>query len=98
MSRVAKAKQVPLIDYQAEILKRRPDDWDGALPKFKDTPGSEYEVPTLICRDGVHPSNPKAHQDFSQESLSRNGYLLRNYLTLLAYAEVIERLLPRASP
>ena len=47
---------MPLIDYQAEILKRRPDDWDGALPKFKDVPGSEYEVPTLIARDGVHPS------------------------------------------
>src|SRR5262245_30925141 len=61
--RVAKEKQVPLIDYQAEILKRRPDDWDGALPQFKDVPGSEYEVPTLVCRDGVHPSNPKVHQD-----------------------------------
>ena len=93
--RVAKSKQVPLIDYQAEILKRRPDDWDGALAKFKDTPGSEYEVPTLICRDGVHPSNPQAHQDFSQESLSRNGYLLRNYLTLLAYADVIDRVLAK---
>jgi lysophospholipase L1-like esterase len=86
--RVAKEKQVPLIDYHAEIMKRRPDDWDGALPKFKDVKG-EYEVPTLIARDGVHPSNPRAHQDFSQESLNKNGFLLRNYLTLMAYAEVI---------
>src|SRR5262245_48665571 len=95
LRRVAKAKQVPLIDYQAEILKRRPDDWDGALPKFKDTPGDEYEVPTLICRDGVHPSNPKAHQDFSEDGLARNGYLLRNKLTLMAYAEVIDRVLAK---
>lgn len=87
---VARAKKVPLIDYQAEILKRRPDDWDGSLPKFKGVKGSAYEVPTLIARDGVHPSYPKAHQDYSADSLSKNGYALRNYLTVLAYAEVIE--------
>jgi lysophospholipase L1-like esterase len=92
--RVAKDKQVPLIDYHAEILKRRPDDWDGTLPQFKDLKGSEYEVPTLIARDGVHPSNPRAHQDYSAESLRRNGYALRSYLTLLAYAEVIRQVLP----
>lgn len=92
--RVAAQKQVPLIDYHAEIHKRRPDDWDGALPKFKAIPGSEYEVPTLLARDGVHPSNPRAHQDFSPESLSRNGFALRNYLTLLAYAETIRKVLP----
>ncbi|MFO0964662.1 MAG: SGNH/GDSL hydrolase family protein [Gemmataceae bacterium] len=89
--RIAAAKQVPLIDYQAEVLKRRPDDWDGALPKFKETKGSEYDVPTLIARDGVHPSNPRAHADFSEDSLSKNGYALRSYLTLKAYAEVIEK-------
>jgi lysophospholipase L1-like esterase len=90
---VAKDKHVPLIDYQAEILKRRPDDWDGALPKFKDVKGSEYEVPTLIARDGVHPSFPKAHQDYSPDSLSKSGYSLRNYLTVVAYADVIRRVL-----
>src|SRR5262249_18058518 len=92
--RVAKEKKVPLIDYQAEILKRRPDDWDGALPKFKDVKGSEYEVPTLLARDGVHPSYPKAYRDYSEESLSRSGYVLRNYLTVLAYADVIRKVLP----
>jgi len=93
--RVAEAKKVPLIDYQAEILKRRPEDWDGSLAKFKDTPGSEYEVPTLIGRDGVHPSNPQAHRDLTDESLSRNGYLLRSYVTLLAYADVIKLVLSK---
>jgi formylglycine-generating enzyme required for sulfatase activity len=96
--RVAKEKRVPLIDYQAEILRLRPDDWDGTLPQFKDVPGNEYEAPTLISRDGVHPSNPQAHKDFSAESLKRNGFLLRNYLTLLAYSQVIERVLPKSSP
>jgi len=90
---VAKEKKVPVIDYHAEILKRRPDDWDGTLPKFKDVQGNEYEVPTLIAKDGVHPSNSKLHQDFSDESLSKNGFALRNYLTVMAYADVIRQVL-----
>src|SRR5262245_39870247 len=94
--RVAKAKKVPLIDYHAEVLKRRPNDWDGALPKFKDVKGSEYEVPTLISRDGVHPSNPQAHNDYSDESLNKNGYALRSYLTLMTYADVVREVLRAA--
>ena len=86
---------MPLIDFQAEILNRRPDDWDGAMPKFKDVKGSEYEVPTLIARDGVHPSFPKAHQDYSADSLSKSGYALRNYLTVMAYADVVNRVLKK---
>jgi hypothetical protein len=93
--RVARDKKVPLIDYQAEILKRRPDDWDGTLPRFAEFK-DVYEVPTLISRDGVHPSNPRAFRDFSDDSLSKNGFLLRNYLTLLAYAQVIEQVLSPA--
>lgn len=92
--RIARRKAVPLVDYQAAILQRRPDDWDGGLPKFKHIPGGEYEVPTLIARDGVHPSNPRAYQDYSAESLKHNGYALRNYLTLLVYADVIRKVLP----
>jgi lysophospholipase L1-like esterase len=98
LRRVAKEKKTPLIDYHAEILKRRPDDWDGALPKFKDVKGSEYEVPTLIARDGVRPSFPKAHQDYSKESLSRNGYALRSYLTLITYSDVVRLILKKSSP
>lgn len=90
--KIASEMHVPLTDYFAEIRKRRPDDWDGAMPKFKDLPGNEYEVPTLIARDGVHPSNPQAFvNDFSEEALRSNGFTLRNYLTLRAYAEVIEK-------
>jgi lysophospholipase L1-like esterase len=105
--RVAKDKKVPLIDYHAEILKRRPDDWDGSLPKFAPSPlplspggrgrgegaAGEYDVPTLIARDGIHPSFPKSHPDYSEESLRSNGYALRSYLTLLAYADVIRQVL-----
>ena len=92
--KIAADEHLPLIDFAAEILQRRPEDWDGALPQFKAAPGDEYQVPTLIARDGVHPSNPSRwFNDFSADGLKHNGYALRNYLTLIACAEVIERVL-----
>ncbi len=90
--RIAREMQLPLIDYHAEILKRRPDDWDGASDQFHQYQG--YDVPTLIARDGVHPSNPQQYaNDYSDEALHKNGFSLRNYLTLMKYAEVIEKVL-----
>jgi len=86
---IAHQMKVPLTDFHAEILKRRPDDWDGALNKFSQYNG--YDVPTLLSRDGVHPSNPKSCcDDYSQEGLKCCGYSLRNYLVLMKYAEVLQ--------
>jgi len=31
LRKLAKARELPLIDYEQEILKRRPDDWNGTL-------------------------------------------------------------------
>lgn len=88
---VARESSVPLVDYHAEILERRPDDWDGATDAFRSYEG--YDVPTLISRDGVHPSNPRAFQDdYSDRALRSHGYGLRNYLVLMKYAEVLEAL------
>jgi hypothetical protein len=88
---IAKELKVPLTDYYAEIVRRRPKDWNGALDKF--SAYTDYEVPTLIARDGVHPSFPKAYQDdFSPEALSRCGYGLRSYLALRRYAGVLRGL------
>lgn len=88
---IAREMRVPLIDFHREILKRRPDDWDGALPKF--SPYKGYDVPTLLARDGVHPSHPKKyHNDYSEEALARCGFSLRNYLVLMKSAEVITAL------
>jgi lysophospholipase L1-like esterase len=97
---LARELRVPLIDYHAEILKRRPRDWNGALAQFAQAAEgeSEYDVPTLIARDGVHPSNPRGCQDYSEKCLRTNGFALRNYLTVLRYAEVIERVLQPAGP
>jgi lysophospholipase L1-like esterase len=91
--KVAADLKVPLIDYQAEILRRRPDDWDGTLPKYKEFAKDVYEAPTLVSGDGVHPSYPRKFRDFSDDSLRSNGYLLRSYLTLHAYAAVIRKVL-----
>lgn len=91
---VARAEHVPLIDYFGEVLRRRPDDWDGSLKQFANVPGDEYQVPTLIARDGVHPSNPRSDVgNFSERALSRNGYGLRNYLVMMAYNRVIDGVL-----
>ena len=84
---------LPLIDYQAEILARRPNDWDGTLPKFKPYTDGVYDVPTLIAGDGVHPSNPKAFGDYSAKALNHNGFQLRNVLTLMTYADVIDKVI-----
>ena len=44
----------------------------------------------------MHPSNPKKYvNDYSAEGLRHNGFVLRNYLALLKYAEVIEKVLPQ---
>jgi hypothetical protein len=98
---LAREEKVPLVDLYGEILRRRPDDWDGSLKKFSGgPPGNLYEVPTLIARDGRHLSNPikfsnpiKYFGDFSEEALNNNGFGLRSYLVLLEYHQVIERVL-----
>ena len=89
--KIARRMKVPLVDYHSEILKRRPADWDGAMDKFSQYKG--YDVPTLLSRDGVHPSNPKDYcDDYSEEGLKCCGYSLRNYLVLMKYAEVLKTL------
>lgn len=85
---LATEMNLPLVDYHAEILRRRPEDWDGASQQFRQYEG--YDVPTLLSRDGVHPSHPaRYHNDYSPEALNCWGYGLRSYLVLMKYAEVI---------
>src|SRR5205085_8437113 len=91
-AKVAAELNVPVCDFFGECLKRRPDDWDGAAEKFKEFKG--YDVPTLISRDGVHPSNPKAFGgDYSDEGLKSNGFVLRNYVSMMSYSAVIQSVL-----
>jgi len=36
VKKIAADMKVPVVDYFAQCLKRRPQDWDGTMPKFKD--------------------------------------------------------------
>ena len=89
--KIARQMKVPLIDFHSEVLKRRPEDWDGAMDKFSQY--NDYDVLTLLARDGIHPSHPKSFQDdYSEEALKCCGYSLRNYLVLMKYADVLKSL------
>ena len=88
--KVALSKKVPLVPYFEEIMRRRPNDWDGS-----GFPGEGvYEVETLIAREGLHLSNPRGFVNpFTAEGLSKSGYTLRNYLALLALKEVCDKVI-----
>lgn len=87
--RIATELNVPLIDFYAHVMNRRGADWNGKLPQFNAF--DMWQAPTLIAQDGVHLSNPdRWRADFSEEGLCRNGNTLRNYLALMAVAEVID--------
>jgi len=75
VKRIAAARNTPLVDFHAEILKRQPGTgWNG----------------TILGKDDVHPSGG-ANFDFSEANLKVCGYALRNYLTCRAMKDVIER-------
>jgi len=93
---VARANKLPLIDLYKEMVTRRPDDWDGKLKKFDEGGWKGYNVPTMIARDGIHPSFPKKWQhDWSEEGLKSCGLGLRNYLTLKMWYEIYTKVLTK---
>jgi len=84
---LAQARRLPFIDYEAEILRRRPDDWNG----------------TLLNRNDVHPTlgptPDSAVLPPTAENLRASGYLLRTWLSVRKLGEV-KRLVfdPLAAP
>ena len=80
---VAKKHELPLIDYEREILKRRPRDWNG----------------TLLNKNDVHPTagieGVKANSAPTDENLARSGYLLRGWLSVKKIGEVKRKVLDR---
>ncbi|WP_157369519.1 GDSL-type esterase/lipase family protein [Zavarzinella formosa] len=73
---LAKEKQLPLIDYEKEIVTRRPDEWNG----------------TLMGEGDVHPSGDfrgtKVNSEPTAQNLKNSGYLLRGWLSVKKIAEV----------
>jgi hypothetical protein len=85
---LAEERKLPLIDFEREILTRRPDDWNG----------------TLLNRDDVHPTaavgEVKPTSEPTPENLRTSGYLLRGWLSVRKLAEVKRRVIdvPAANP
>jgi lysophospholipase L1-like esterase len=82
LRQIAKERSVPLIDYEKEILTRRPDDWNG----------------TLLGKNDVHPTGGKpdgvnAASAPTAENLRSCGYLLRGWLSVQKVAEVKKKVL-----
>lgn len=78
LRKLAADRRLPLIDYELEILTRRPDDWNG----------------TLLGKDDVHPSigagEINAASAPTAENLKTSGYLLRGWLSVQKIKEVKE--------
>jgi hypothetical protein len=76
LRKLARARELPLIDYEKEILKRRPDDRNG----------------TLLGKNDVHPTaaggGATAASAPTAENLRNSGYLLRGWLSVQKIAEV----------
>lgn len=73
---LCREKKIPLIDYEAEILRRRPQDWNG----------------TLLAKNDVHPTASQGGTNPAdaptEENLRNSGYLLRGWLSVKKIAEV----------
>ncbi len=80
---LGRAYRIPLIDFEREILRRRPDDWNG----------------TLLARDDVHPTadsdGATPSSEPTEHNLRRSGYLLRGWLSVCKLAEVKSRVFDR---
>lgn len=73
---LAERRRLPLIDFEREILTRRPSDWDG----------------TLMTRGDVHPTASQGGATPTSaptaQNLRNSGYLLRGWLSVKKIGEV----------
>jgi hypothetical protein len=76
LRQLAEERAIPLIDYEREILKRRPDDWNGTLLQKND-------VHPTLGDDGTKPTSAPI-----ADNLRNSGYLLRGWLSVRKIAEV----------
>ena len=58
--KIARDMKVPLTDYHAEILQRRPDDWDGAADQFVSTKATTCRRSSRVtaCTRRIRRSTP----------------------------------------
>lgn len=87
LRQIAKARGLPLVDYEQEILSRRPNDWNGTLL------GAGDVHPTASVGGGVNSASAP-----TAENLSKSGYLLRGWLSVQKIAEVKRKVLDELPP
>lgn len=75
LKKLAADKKIPLVDFYAAVLERQP--------------GTAWDG-TLLGKGDVHPTGGENHV-FTDENLKKCGYALRNYVTLKAMNDVIEK-------
>ena len=79
LRKLAKSREIPVLDVEREILERRPEDWYGKLTD---------RIHLIAGQAGTSPgAEPTA------KNLAGSGYLLRCYLTVQKVAEIKERVL-----
>jgi len=77
--RVAERSLLPLVDYHAAVLERRPDEeWVGTLVQ------ASHDWPT---------SERNSHYDFSEQNLNDSGLALLNHLLLETLDEICDKCL-----
>lgn len=85
LAELVREKKIPMIDFYAEIIKRRPNDWLG----------------TLISDDGVHPTadhgGASVSSEPTEENLKNSGHLLRGVLSVRKIAEVKAKVIDTAA-
>jgi lysophospholipase L1-like esterase len=81
---IARQQELPLIDYEREILTRRPNDWNGTLLNKND----EHPTAETGGENGV-----KASSAPTDDNLTRSGYLLRGWLSVRKIGEVKRKVL-----
>ena len=83
---------VPLTDFHAEILRRRPTDWDGAADAFRAYEGLRGADAALPRRRPSQLSEAIPERLLGGGAAAGAGYGLRNWMVLLQVAEVMEAL------
>jgi hypothetical protein len=83
LRKLAGQRKIPLIDYEKEILRLQPDNWNG----------------TLLNKNDVHPTahtgDVKASSAPTEENLKLSGYLLRGWLSVQKIKEVKKSVLDK---
>jgi len=94
---LARSRQIPLIDYEAEILARRPSDWNGTLMETDNVHPTALQGGYSASDDPYDPGGD-AVSHTTGEAAKNSGFLLRSWLTIQKLKEVKEYIVDGVDP